>query len=657
MPSGVSETHFAQALRHHQSGRLDEAESAYAKTIVENPLHLEALNNLATIHRKKGNIIQAIGYYQRAIAVNPSVADIHNNLGNAYTGAGRLNDAANSFREAIRLKPKFADAVGGLVKVLQQTTPVDSSIAELQAITLSQPDFYEAHRQLAMALWAKGDMKAAAEVFKKATTISPDSLQAWIDCATSAQNAGEVDEAFEACRRVLLLDPSHADTHQNLGNLFLTIGQPTLAVASLAAAVANKPDSPMFHSHLLFSLHFDPSLTPHDILREHRVWNDRYISPLKSSIRPHNNPREKNRRLRIGYISCDFNRQVVGRNILPLLREHSHSDFEIFSYYHMPVTDDFTLLFQQYSDHWKVVSGTNDHDVADLVRKDQIDILVDLALHMRGSPMAIFAEKPAPVQITFAGYPSTTGSETIDYRLSDPWLDPPGNDSNYSETTIRLPDSFWCYDAQGMELQNCPPVSVLPALSAGHITFGCLNNLCKVNDRVLNLWGRVMEQIPNSRLSLLGLPGTHQQRIVKSLGVTSDRVKFFSPRQRDAYFEIYNGIDLGPDTFPYNGHTTSLDSLWMGVPVVSMIGQSAVGRAALSQMSNLGLATDFVADSESGFIDLAIHWANHLEKLAALRQQLRDRMQRSPLMDSVRFTRSIESAYRQAWQNYCDKPS
>jgi predicted O-linked N-acetylglucosamine transferase (SPINDLY family) len=299
----------------------------------------------------------------------------------------------------------------------------------------------------------------------------------------------------------------------------------------------------------------------------------------------------------------------------------------------------------------------NDHAVADLVRKDRVDILVDLALHMRGSPLAIFAEKPAPVQITFAGYPSTTGSETIDYRLSDPWLDPPGNDSNYSETTIRLPDSFWCYDAQGMELEKCPPVSVLPALSSGHVTFGCLNNLCKVNDRVLNIWRRVMEQVPNSRLSLLGLPGNHQKRIVESLGVTSDRVKFFSPRPRDAYFEIYNGIDLGLDTFPYNGHTTSLDSLWMGVPVVSMIGQSAVGRAAFSQMSNLGLAADFVAGNESGFVDLAIHWANQLEKLAALRQQLRDRMQRSPLMDSVRFTRSIETAYQHAWQNYCDKPS
>ncbi len=301
---------------------------------------------------------------------------------------------------------------------------------------------------------------------------------------------------------------------------------------------------------------------------------------------------------------------------------------------------------------WRNIVGLSDEQIAKQIREDRIDILVDLALHMGKNRLLVFARKPAPIQATFAGYPGSTGLETIDYRLTDPYLDPPGlNDQFYSEKSFRLPHTFWCYDPLGANVA----VNALPAHSHGHITFGCLSNFCKVNDPVLKLWAQVLKAVDRSRMVILAPEGSHRQRLLDLLQreeIAPDRIEFVTQRPRVPYLELYHRIDVGLDTLPYNGHSTSLDSFWMGVPVITLVGKTVVGRAGVSQLTNLGL-TELIANTPQEYVRLAAELAGDLPRLAELRRTLRPRMQSSPLMDAAGFARDIEAAYRQMWRTWC----
>jgi predicted O-linked N-acetylglucosamine transferase (SPINDLY family) len=297
--------------------------------------------------------------------------------------------------------------------------------------------------------------------------------------------------------------------------------------------------------------------------------------------------------------------------------------------------------------------GLSDRQAADLVGSDGIDILVDLKLHASSGQLLIFARKPAPVQVTWLGYPGTTGLPTIDYRLTDPYLDPPGLfDASYSEESLRLPDTFWCYDPPG----DSPPVSALPALEAGAVTFGCLNNFLKVNDGCLSLWAEVLRAVPGSRLLLRAPRGPARDHFLAVLGheaIAAIRVEFVDALPRPEYLKLYRRIDLGLDPLPYNGHTTSLDPFWMGVPTLTLIGKTVVGRAGWSQLCNLGLK-ELAAETPEQLVAIAFRVADDLPGLHELRGTLRRRMLQSPLMDAPRFARNIEQAYRQMWRRWCE---
>jgi predicted O-linked N-acetylglucosamine transferase (SPINDLY family) len=294
----------------------------------------------------------------------------------------------------------------------------------------------------------------------------------------------------------------------------------------------------------------------------------------------------------------------------------------------------------------------SDDQVAEQIRNDRIDILVDLTLHMAQNRLLVFARKPAPVQITFAGYPGTTGLTTIDYRLTDPYLDPPNTPANaYSEESIRLQHSFWCFDPLETDLT----VNTLPALTNGYVTFGCLNNFCKVNPTVLTLWSQVLQAVPESRMIILSGEGSQREltmRFFAAEGILPERVRFIGHQPRQRYLQTYQSIDIGLDTLPYNGHATSLDSYWMGVPVVTLLGDTVVGRAGYSQLQNLGLP-ELIASRPEEYVSIAQALAKDLPQLGNLRDTLRDRMQASPLMNACEFTQSIESAYREMWQRWC----
>jgi predicted O-linked N-acetylglucosamine transferase (SPINDLY family) len=674
------------ALGHHQAGRLAEAEKLYRQVLILSPDHAGVLHllgilagqagrtdasieligraiaiepgvveyhcNLAESYQRSGQWEKAIGSLRLAIGLQPDLAAAHNHLGIALSALGRNDEALAAFSRAIELRPEFAEAQNNLGNALRHSGRFGEAQAAYRRAVQLRPAYAEAYHNLGLVQNLEKRFNEAVASFDSALALEPDQPETHDKRADALWESGRCDEAIAAFRRVLALDPGRAEAHSKLGNALANRGSIEAALVHFRTAIELNPARPGAGSNLLYALHFSPDHDARSILAEHRRWDARFAAPLAGLILPHDNVARPDRRLRIGYVSADFRSHVVGHNLRPLFREHDHGRFEIFCYADVSRSDALTRRFQNQADVWRDILGRTDDEVARLVREDRIDILVDLALHMERNRLLVFARKPAPVQVTFAGYPGTTGLTAIGYRLTDPVLDPPGmRDADYAEESVRLPDSFWCYDP----LTDEPAANALPALAHGFVTFGCLNHAAKVNAGVLALWARVIRAVEGSRLVLLSPEGVHRRETLQRLeqeGVASGRVTFFAHQPHAEYLKLYHGIDLALDTFPYNGHTTSLDALWMGVPVVTTIGRTAVGRAGLSQLTNLGMQ-ELAAESSEAFVQIAVELAGDLPRLSALRANLRHRMRRSPLTDAPRFARGVEAAYCAMWNRWC----
>jgi predicted O-linked N-acetylglucosamine transferase (SPINDLY family) len=684
------EAYNNMAIVFYSRGQFDQAIEFYNKALELRPDYIDALHNLGDALTAKGTPEKAIDCYRRALALRPEWPEAHNNLGNAMARAGRHEEAIECYRQAVALNPNFPGAYSNLGNAFAALKKIKESLDFHRKALSLKPEQAESHYNLANTYAGAGMYKEAIASYHKAIELRPESPDFYGNLGGALYNTGQMDEAIAAFRKAVQLLPESDQTQFNLANAYYARGMIQESIKGFRQALAFKPDSvvvlnnlgnafkdfaqldealtcyeraytleprnPFSHRNRVYALNFHPGYDAQAILREHQAWNDQQARPLRKPAPPYENVPDPDRRLRIGYVSPDLRHHVVGQNILPLLANHDHENFEIFCYAAVAQPDSVTEQFRAASDHWRDIARMSDEEAVKAVRDDQIDILVDLALHMAGNRMSIFIQKPAPIQITFGGYPGTTGLETMDYRLSDPFLDPPQFDRNYTEKTIRLPDSFWCYDPVAMRVAD-QPITPLPALHAGHVTFGCLNNFTKVNDGTLELWAKVLAKVENSRLMLLVPRGDPRSRVAQKLldcGIDSSRLQFVERSGRGPYLLHYHKIDIGLDTLPYNGHTTSLDSLWMGVPVVTLLGNTVAGRAGWSQLCNLDLK-ELAATTPDQFVEIAVTLAHDLTRLGELRASLRDRMVHSPLTDTKRFARSIEAAYRQVWQQWCSE--
>jgi protein O-GlcNAc transferase len=637
-------------------GQLVEAIAAFRKTIALNPNLHEAHTNLGKTLSDKGDFDAAIAVFRQAIALGPNVPEAHGNLGNALKDSGQLDEAIAAYRRAIALNPNLHEAHNNLGNALAAKNQFDDAAAAYRQAIALRPNSPDAYNNLGNALAAKDQFDDAIVAYRRAIAFSPDYAEALSNLGNALRDTGHLDDAVAACRRAIAIRPDYAKAHNNLGMALKDKGQLEEAIAAFRQAVALDPDSALIDSNLIFALQFDPACDARTILEENRRWNRRHAGPLGRFVQAHSNARNPDRRLRIGYVGADFREHCQSLFTIPLLSSHDRSAFEIFCYSNVARPDDKTERIRRLCDGWLSIAGMSDQEAAQKIREDRIDILVDLTLQMANNRMLLFARKPAPVQVTWLGYPGTTGLSTMDYRLTDPYLDPPGlNDQFYSETSVRLPDTFWCYDPLNMQVG----VNDLPAESNGFITFGSLNNFCKVTEEVPRLWAQVLRTVDRSRLMILCPEGSHRQSLLEMLrreGINPDRIELVAPRPREKYLELYHRIDVGLDTFPVNGHTTSLDSYWMGVPVVTLTGSMILGRAGLSQLTNLGL-TELIARTPQEYVRIAAELANDLLRLAELRRTLRPRTLASPLMDAPKFARGIEAAYRRMWDAWCQTVS
>jgi len=636
---------FDLAFQHHQAGQLAAAESLYLQILATQPGHADALHHLGVIAHQTGQPDRAIELIRRALVLNPGNAAAHSNLGEVWRKLGRWDEAVTCYRRALALQPDLPEVHHNLGMALAGQGRFDEASAAFRRTLESQPGHVAARVNLGLALQAQGQNDEAVTAFRHALQLQPGHMIALTNLGNALRDHGQLDEAIAAYRQALQFQLGQAEVHNGLALALAAQGRLDEAIAEHRRARDLNPGHSSMHSNLLYMLHFHPTPDEEAISEERQRWNRQFAEPLKRFIRPHAHDRDPERRLRIGYVSPDFRDHVVGRNLLPLFRHHDREKFEILCYSGVRKPDGLTALFRQCARTWCDVADVGDETLAELIRRDGVDILVDLSQHMADNRLPVFARQPAPVQVSFAGYPEGTGLEAIGHRISDRYLDAhPGEQ-------VVLIDSFWCYEPGGLEL----PVSPLPAGENSYVTFASLNAFAKVNEAVLQLWGRIMARVKDSRLVLLADPGSHRQRTIEILtreGVDAHRVEFVLRCSRKAYLERYQRLDIVLDPFPYNGHTTSLDALWMGVPVVSLVGPRSVSRAGLSQLSNLGLP-ELAAFSEEDYLRAATALAHDLPRLAALRSTLRPRMQASALTDAAQFTRNIENSYRTMWQQWC----
>jgi predicted O-linked N-acetylglucosamine transferase (SPINDLY family) len=679
---------LAIAIRHHQAGRLQAAEEIYRQILAVESNHAEAIQFLGVIASQRGNyaiaveylgravalksssaafhlnlgeayrawhrIPEAVACYRRALELKPDFAEAHHNLGNALMDQGKPDDAVACYRRALELKPDLAEAHNNLGNALKDLKKLDGAVACYRRALELKPDFAEAHHNLGSVLTDLGKAGEALAYSRRALELKPDFAEARNILGIALSELGRPDDAVACYRRALELKPDFAEAQNNLGNALVDQGNADEALACYRRALQLRPDYVMAHSNLVYTQLFCPGYDAQSLDEEHRRWSRQHAEPLERFIQPHLNDRSPARRLRIGYLSPDFRLHPVGRFALPLLESHDHESFQVFCYASVLDPDGITERCRAQADVWRDVFRLSDEQVAHAIRQDQVDILVDLTMHMANNRLLVFARKPAPVQVTYLAYCGTTGLGTMDYRLTDPYLDPPGRDERfYCEQSVRLRETYWCYRPP----IETPPVNALPALEAGQVRFGSLNNFCKVTPPVLATWSRLLQAVPGSRLLLHAHAGSHRDRIRTLLaeqGISAQRLEFVDSLPTLEYFDVYRRIDMALDPFPYGGGTTTCDALWMGVPVVSLAGQTAVGRGGVSILSNIGLP-ELIAETPEQYVRIAVELAQDLSRLSRLRATLRDRMQASPLMDAPRFARNVEAAYRDMWERWCKK--
>ncbi|MGB8167556.1 MAG: tetratricopeptide repeat protein [Chthoniobacteraceae bacterium] len=678
---------FELALHHHQNGRLVEAEAIYRQILAVDPSHADALHLLGIIvggagrhdlavqmirqaialvpdshffHSNLGNELRELGHrdeaiaeYRRALEIAPGYADAQNNLGTALLEQGQLDEAIACFRRALELNPKYAAAHSNLGNALRDRGRLDDAIGAHRAALRIEPGVALTHNSLGIALAERGLLDEAIAAYRRALELQPNYPQAHSNLGAALKQNRKLEAAVAAYREALWLNPNFADAHFNLANALWDMGLLDPAIAGYRRALQLKPNYAEARSNLLLALHYVSGLDPESIFREHRTWGELHARPLEENAVPHANDPSPERRLRIGYVSPDFRLHSVASFFENLLTNHDRAEVEVFCYSNLLRSDSVTERLRMQAAHWREISELNDAQAAELIRRDQIDILIDLAGHTSRNRLLTFAHRPAPVQVTYLGYCDTTGLKTMDYRLTDAHADPPGMTEHFhSEELVRLQAGAWCY----RPFEEAPTVNAPPVLRTGSVTFGSFNALPKVTDVTVLLWTRILRDVPNSRLLLknpgLQDPSVHRRlrNLVEKEGISPERLELLGhlPSLSD-HLSTYQRVDIALDTFPYHGTTTTCEALWMGVPVVSLAGKTHASRVGVSLLSTVGLP-ELVASSENEYLHLAVKLANDLPRLTKLRQTLRHRMQDSPLMDGPRLARGIEAAYREMWR-------
>ena len=561
-----------------------------------------------------------------------------------------------------RSRREPAETIAARANQAMAAGDLQGAIAQFNAALAQDASLEDAQLNLGMCHAMLGDMDTAAQCFNRLLKLNPSSAAAHMNLGSIALSrhrftaAGSHYEAALTASGQARDAPANAGLTNSLGLSLQRRGLPEKAIACFRDGLRGQPDHHDAATNLLFAMQHTPSVKAEDLFAEFRNWARRFEQPVLAQHAAHvahaNSP-DPGRRLRVGYVSGDFFQHAVSNVIEPILRQHDRGAFEVFCYSNREHADAQTELLRGLSDHWRDITRLDDDAAAQQIRGDGIDILVDLSSHTFGNRLMVFARKPAPVQITYLGYPTTTGLDCIDYRITDAVADPPGIAERYhSEKLLRLPRSQWCYRPKPV----APPLSPLPALRAGQIMFGSFNNLAKLNSETLRLWARVLRSLPRTAMTVVSVTDhASRLRVADALieyGATPDQIRILGTLEDAEFWRIREEIDIVLDAFPYNGTTTTCEALWAGLPVVTLAGSHGAARNTASLLHAVGLEK-LVATTADDYIAIARELAGDTAKLAAMRSGMRQRLLHAGLCDGPRFTHELEALYRQAWTAWC----
>ncbi len=640
------------------TGDVDGAVDALDRAVARRPDFAEAHNNLGTARQAQGDFDAAAVHYERALALRPGYAEAHNNLGNARLAQGRPAEALGDFQRALLLRPDYAEALNNRGNVFTELCRYDDAIASCQQALALKPGFAEAWSNLGNAQAAAGRHRDAIDSHRRALALRPQFAEAHNNLGTTENALGRFQDAVAAFDVALALRPDYPEAHSNRGHALSGLGRMSDAVAAFRRALALRPDYPAAHSNLIFTLDLDPGATRASLFGEKRRWNDRHARALTTTAPSPTNDRDPERRLRVGYVSADFRYHSAATVFAGVLLEHDRDGFDVVCYSAVARPDGMTERLQAAATLWRSTIGMSDEALANRIRADRIDVLVDLSGHSAGNRLLAFARKPAPIQVTAWGYAVGTGLDAMDYFFADAVTVPPEARAHFSEEVVYLP-SIVSYDPPAW----APAVAPGPARTPGAVTFGCFNRLSKITPEVLEVWARILLRLPASRLLMKfnGLEDAAQRARILAVfagrGVDAARIELVGGSPQAEHLAAYGRVDVALDPFPHGGGVTALEGLWMGVPAITLAGDRVVGLLGPSFLTTVGLH-DFIATTADAYVDIAVRVAADIGRLAELRPGLRDRMLASPLCDHAAYTRAVEAAYRAMWRRWAkDRPA
>lgn len=641
-------------LDHHGAGRLAEAEKIYRQVLLADPGNADALHWLGVIAHQVGKNEAAVQLIDAALSANPDNAEALSNRGLAMQALGRYDEALTSYSRALAIKPQFSGALYNLGNAFRELGRYAEALASYDKALAIRPDYPEALSNRGSALHELMRYDEALASYDRALAISPQLSRTHCSRGNLLRETGRLEEALDSYDRAISIEPGYAEALSNRGLALQACGRVAEAIDCYRKALDLKPDYDVAHSNAIFALDLVEGCGAREQQEERRRWFAMHGLRFSGSIRPYENTVGPERKLRIGYVSADFRRHAASYAFGPVIRRHDSAAFEVVCYSGVTLEDEITFGLRKAAELWRTTTGVSDEALAEQIRRDRIDILVDLSAHMGGNRLLVFARKPAPIQVTAWGYPNGTGMATIDYLFSDPVVIPASERGLYAEEVVDL-SCFLCYEPP----EYLPGVAPLPALSGKPFTFGCICRIEKISERAMRLWGRILAAAPESILLVKGtaledaeLRRDFKDRLARA-GIGEDRVRLIGQSSHLELLKTFDQIDLALDPLPHGGAIGTAEALWMGVPVVAIRGDTFMSRISASILSALDLG-EWIALDETDYVNKAVRASGDLEGLARARTQIRPRLASSIFGNAQAYTRSVESAYRAMWRRWCE---
>jgi protein O-GlcNAc transferase len=635
-------------------GRLAEAEAAYRRALGLQPSSAETYATLGDVLHELRRHAEAEACYTAAVAISPNFAEAHLKLGEIRHDLDRLDKAEASYRRALAIRPNLAEAHGNLAIVLHTLGRAAEAEECCRRALAIRPDFADAHSNLAKILHDLGRLAEAEESYRRALSIRPHHAVPHYNLGNLLRACGRFDEARECYYRALAIRPQYADALNNLGNVLEELGRLREAEDCYRRALVIQPDCARYRSNLLFGLLYN-AVTSASYLDEAVTYGRIAAANVSQRYSAWLCPMQP-RRLRVGLVSGDLRRHVVGLFLDGVLASIDRARIDFLAYSTTAEEDELTARLRPCFSAWRPLFGIDDEAAARLIHEDGLHVLIDLSGHTARNRLPVFAWKPAPVQASWLGYFATTGVAEIDWFLADETGVPPQHQGHFTERLWYLPETRLCFTPP----DTAEPVAPLPALRRGFVCFGSFQKRAKIDDAVLRVWSRVLAACPGARLrvqngSFADAQAAESFRVrLEAQGIGASRVELHGPMPRDAYLAAHAEVDILLDTFPFPGGTTTCEALWMGVPTVTLAGETLIARQGASLLTAAGLP-EWIAEDEDDYVAKALAYAADLEGLARLRAGLREQVAASPLFDAPRFARHLEEALWGMWHEWAER--